>query len=87
MDNRGYIRITDFGISRPLSFDNSRDASGTPGYMAPEVMCHKTHGVSVDYYALGIICYEFMTGRRPYVGRSRREIRDNILAKQVQLKR
>ena len=81
MDNRGYIRITDFGISRPLSFDNSRDASGTPGYMAPEVMCHKTHGVSVDYYALGIICYEFMTGRRPYVGRSRREIRDNILAK------
>ena len=53
MDNRGYIRITDFGISRPLSFDNSRDASGTPGYMAPEVMCHKTHGFAADYYALG----------------------------------
>jgi serine/threonine protein kinase len=31
--------------------------------------------------------HEFMTGRRPYLGRTRKEIRDNILAKQVQLKR
>jgi hypothetical protein len=30
----------------------------------------------VDYFALGVIAYEFMMGRRPYLGRSRKEIRD-----------
>ena len=38
MDN-GYLRITDMGIARILKADNSSDTSGTPGYMAPEVMC------------------------------------------------
>ena len=63
------------------------DTSGTPGYMAPEVMCKQNHGVGVDYYAIGIIAYECMMGRRPYLGKSRKEIRDQILAKQVQIKR
>jgi len=42
--------------------------------------------VAVDYYALGVIAYECMMGKRPYLGRSRREIRDQILAKQVSIK-
>jgi protein kinase A len=87
LDSRGYVRITDFGISRIINFDNAKDTSGTPGYMAPEVMCRQNHGIAVDYFALGVIVYEFMTGRRPYIGRSRKDIRDSILAKQVQLKR
>lgn len=41
----------------------------------------------MDYYALGIIVFECMLGRRPYVGKSRQEIRDQILAKQVQIKK
>jgi len=45
-------------------------------YLAPEVMCRQNHGVAVDYYALGVIAYECMMGKRPYLGRSRREIRD-----------
>ena len=49
-------------------------------------MCRQNHGVAVDYYALGVIAYECMMGRRPYLGRSRREIRDQILLKQVQIK-
>lgn len=35
----GYIRITDFGIARVWREENAQDTSGTPGYMAPEVMC------------------------------------------------
>jgi len=42
--------------------------------------------VAVDYYALGVITYECMLGRRPYNGRSRKEIRDQILSKQVHIK-
>ncbi|EGR31500.1 protein kinase domain protein, partial [Ichthyophthirius multifiliis] len=86
-DSRGYLRITDLGIARIWKPDNSSDTSGTPGYMAPEVMCRQNHGVSVDYYALGVIVYECMIGRRPYVGKTRQEIRDQILAKQVQIKK
>ncbi|CAD8095845.1 unnamed protein product [Paramecium sonneborni] len=67
--------------------ENSSDTSGTPGYMAPEVMYRQNHTYAVDYYALGVIAYEFMLGRRPYVGRSRQEIRDQIMAKQVQIKK
>ena len=54
--------------------------------MAPEVMCRQNHGIEVDYFALGVICYECMIGKRPYLGRSRKEIRDQILAKQVLIK-
>ena len=55
--------------------------------MAPEVMCRLNHGVSVDYFAVGIIVYEIMFGIRTYLGKSRKEIRESILAKQVQIKR
>ena len=66
------------GIARLWNPENSKDTSGTPGYMAPEVMCRQNHGVAVDYFALGVIAYEFMKGRRPYVGKNRKEIRDMI---------
>ena len=55
--------------------------------MAPEVMCKQPHGVAVDYFAVGVIGYECMFGRRPYTGRGRKEIREHILAKQVQIKK
>ncbi|CAD8075637.1 unnamed protein product [Paramecium sonneborni] len=87
LDEKGYVHITDFGIARIMKPENSCDTSGTPGYMAPEVMCKQNHTFAVDYFAVGVIAYEFMIGRRPYVGRSRQEIRDQILAKQVQIKR
>ena len=55
--------------------------------MAPEVMCRQNHGVAVDYFAVGVILYEIMMGMRPYLGTSRKEIRDKVLAKQVQIKK
>ena len=39
MESTGYVRITDMGIAKILRTENSQDTSGTPGYMAPEVMC------------------------------------------------
>jgi serine/threonine protein kinase len=39
----GYLKLTDFGIARVLRVDNSDDTSGTPGYMAPEVLYHENH--------------------------------------------
>lgn len=70
------MRLTDFGVARITTADNSSETSGTPGYMAPEVMCRKNHTIVSDYFAVGVIAYECMQGRRPYVGRTRKEIRD-----------
>jgi serine/threonine protein kinase len=81
------MRITDLGIARVWNPDNAKDTSGTPGYMAPEVMCRQNHGVAVDYFAVGVIGYECMFGKRPYVGKNRKEIRDHILSKQVQIRK
>ena len=38
-DDVGYVRITDMGIACLWNADNASETSGTPGYMAPEVMC------------------------------------------------
>ena len=83
-DSFGYIRITDFGISKINEKDNSNESSGTPGYMAPEVLFFQNHSFPVDYYALGIICYELCLKKRPYKG-NREEIKEKMLIEQIDL--
>ena len=43
--------------------NNSADTSGTPGYMSPEVMFRTDHSFVSDFYAVGIIMYEFVVGQ------------------------
>ena len=83
LDEKGYVRITDFGIAKENMEDNSSETSGTPGYMAPEVMKARHHSFAVDFFALGVIGYEFMLGKRPYYGKNRKEIKEQMLAKQA----
>ncbi|CAD8116651.1 unnamed protein product [Paramecium primaurelia] len=85
-DKNGYLRLTDLGIARIWKPDNENDNSGTPGYMAPEVMHRQAHGVASDYFAVGIIAFECMMGKRPYVRKTKRKIRDQIMAQQVLIK-
>ncbi|CAD8087136.1 unnamed protein product [Paramecium sonneborni] len=87
LDKKGYPRLTDFGIARVIKPENSQETSGTPGYMAPEVMFRQNHSFGVDHFALGVMAYEFMMGKRPYLGKTRKDIRDAIIAKQVSLKK
>ena len=63
LDENGFLHITDFGIAKLYQRDNSSETSGTPGYMSPEVMCARNHSYLVDYFAIGVIGYEFMNGR------------------------
>jgi len=83
LEESGYPRITDFGISRPLRENNSKENSGTPGYMAPEVLNHQNWDYSVDFYALGVILYEFIMKKKPYKGKTRKEIKDQVMAKEA----
>ena len=86
LDEKGYIRLTDFGIAKENMPDNRSETSGTPGYMSPEVMKALNHSFPVDFFALGVIGYEFMKGERPYLGRNRKEIKEQIIARQVEIK-
>ena len=84
-DEKGYLHVTDFGIAKFSNNKNLKETSGTPGYMAPEVMKGLNHTGSVDYFAVGIITYELMLGKRPYTGKNRKEIKEQMMMKQVYL--
>ena len=87
LEKNGYLRITDFGVAEINEKDNSSETSGTPGYMAPEVILVQNHGPPSDFFALGVIGYEFMLGYRPYLGRGRKEIKNLIISKQAKISR
>jgi tetratricopeptide (TPR) repeat protein/TolB-like protein len=66
------VVITDFGLARASAGSVSDDVTvtrriiGTPAYMSPEQMEGKPVTASADIYALGIVMYELVTGRRPF---------------------
>ena len=74
-DGKGYLHLTDFGIAKIINEQNISDTSGTPGYMAPEVIQGKNHSFPVDFFAIGVIGYELLIGHRPYRGKNRKEIK------------
>ena len=84
-DDRGYLRITDFGVAKIRKEDNSSETSGTPGYMAPEVLLAQNHSFPVDFFAIGVMGYEFMLGQRPYLGKNRKEIKHQVLRRQAKI--
>ena len=85
LDSKGYLHLTDFGISKMGDCFLAGETSGTPGYMAPEVLFHLPSGKEIDWFAVGVLIYEFATGKRPYLGRSRENIKEGMNKKQVQL--
>lgn len=67
------VKVTDFGIARRLDHDPLTATGvliGTPDYLAPEVSMGASATVRSDIYALGIVAYECLTGRRPFRGNS-----------------
>ena len=67
LDDRGKIRIMDFGLAGVASeIQGSEVSSGTPAYMAPEQLASKEVTVQSDIYALGLVLYEVFTGKRAF---------------------
>lgn len=77
----GYIKITDFGLSKQDIMDNSSAKSfvGTPEYLAPEVVEQKGHGKAVDWWSLGAIIFEMITGNPPFYSKDRKKLFENIV--------
>lgn len=77
MLSNGSIKILDFGLSKLIdytSITNTGDQLGTPLYMSPEqISDSKNIDYRSDYYALGVILFELLTGKTPYGTISSRE--------------
>ena len=78
----GYIKITDFGLSKENIADNSSAKSfcGTPEYLAPEIVEGQGHGQAVDWWSLGNILYEMLTGMPPFYNKDRQKLFNTIKA-------
>jgi serine/threonine protein kinase len=64
LDDRGKVRITDFGLARMSEECGGEVPAGTPAYMAPEQLAGKPGSVQSDLYSLGLSLYEVFTGKR-----------------------
>ena len=88
-DKKGYVHIADFGIAKELKNEPEEriiDVSGSPGYMSPEAIFKKPHSYASDFFSLGVICYEMMMKKRPYIGKSRQEIKEKMASEFIQIK-
>ena len=57
----GHLRLTDFGFAKKIE-DRSYTLCGTPEYLAPEIIMDQGHNHGVDWWALGILMYEMLSG-------------------------
>lgn len=66
LDADGHVKLVDFGFAKQLYNMETYTLCGTPEYLAPEVIHNSGHGLAVDWWALGILIYEFLVGQPPF---------------------
>lgn len=77
MTDRRKPKVLDFGIARVAHRGTSSLdglVTGSPLYLAPEQLRGETPDVRTDVYAMGVVLYELLTGRKPFAGRNLDEI-------------
>jgi serine/threonine protein kinase len=81
LDATGHIRLTDFGLSKEGISNSASGANsfcGTPEYLAPEILNRQGHGRAVDWWSLGALLYEMLTGLPPFYCQDRERLFEKI---------
>jgi DNA-binding response OmpR family regulator len=72
------VALIDFGLARSLHGNTASTHTGvllgSPYYMSPEQALGETLDARSDFYSLGVICYEMLTGNKPYTGGTAMEV-------------
>ncbi|CAG9315247.1 unnamed protein product [Blepharisma stoltei] len=81
LDIDGHIRLTDFGLSKQNLSHHQKTYSfcGSPEYMSPEMLNNQGHTRSVDFYSLGALLYEMLTGLSAFYDSNRSRMYWKIL--------
>ncbi len=81
LDERGRVKVGDFGIARLEDSDLTQAGVGlgTPGYIAPEVLRGGRAEARSDLFALGVLAYALLAGRRPFSGDTREALAIQVL--------
>lgn len=67
-DNDRQVKIADFGFAKRVTSEECLITQcGTPGYVAPEVLCHVPYGTKADVWSLGVITYILIGGYPPFM--------------------
>jgi serine/threonine protein kinase len=77
----GHIALTDFGLSKDnmeSKVSGGKSFCGTPEYLAPEIIHRKGHGKAVDWWSLGMVSYELLTGLPPWYTKNRLHLFEDI---------
>eukprot|EP00730_Choanoeca_flexa_P006817 TRINITY_DN12228_c1_g1_i2.p1 TRINITY_DN12228_c1_g1~~TRINITY_DN12228_c1_g1_i2.p1 ORF type:complete len:659 (+),score=169.40 TRINITY_DN12228_c1_g1_i2:296-2272(+) len=66
----GNVKLCDMGMVAHLTKEENFATTfcGTPGYMAPEILLYQPYSYAVDWWAMGVLIYELLTGREPFFG-------------------
>jgi serine/threonine protein kinase len=81
LDSQGHCKLTDFGLSKEGVMEHTsgaRSFCGSIAYLAPEMLKKTGHGKAVDWYLLGVVFYEMLTGQPPYYAPTKEELFYNI---------
>ena len=77
LDDEGHIKLIDFNLSKEGFENNYRRTNsfwGSFAYMPPEIINHKSYTRNVDWYLVGILWYEMLTGLPPYFSKNSKMI-------------
>ena len=74
----GYLKLGDFGFAKIVK-DRTFTICGTPDYIAPEVLISKGHNAAVDWWSLGVLIYEMISGRTPFEAGTPMEMYEKIV--------
>ena len=74
----GQMKIADFGWSVHAPSSRRTTLCGTLDYLPPEMVLGKPHNEKVDLWSLGVLCFEFLTGKPPFESAAYEELYRNI---------